>query len=81
MRFHIRVDESSPTRCRLTLFIDGANCGQLTVNSKEALEFVSLVKHGCDTDGHAFEFSPLFITKAAAIAEFGDRLNLLLDDA
>lgn len=65
MRFHLRVDDSNPTHCRLTLFVDGANGGQLTLTSKEALEFVSLVKHGCDAGGHTFAFTPSFATKAA----------------
>ena len=35
MNFHLRVDSTNAAHVRVTIFIDGGNCGQLTLRLKE----------------------------------------------
>jgi len=46
MKIHFRIDDSNSRHTHLTLFIDGANCGQLGLLSKDAISFLMIVRHG-----------------------------------
>jgi len=35
MKIHVRIDESNPTHTRMTLFLNGQNCGQLCVGTED----------------------------------------------
>ncbi len=46
MRIHLRADSANGTHTRFTVFIDGANCGQLCMNEAEACAFYLIVHNG-----------------------------------
>lgn len=48
MRFHLHVDENNGHHARVTVFIDRANCGQLTMKSRELVRFGVNMARGCD---------------------------------
>lgn len=47
MRFHLRGDRVTPLHTTLTVFIDGGNCGELTMRNDEAVRFREVVGRGC----------------------------------
>ena len=46
MLLKIRIDENNPRHTHLTIFIDGANCGQLHMLSTEAFAFITTLEKG-----------------------------------
>lgn len=47
MDIHIRFDDSNQEHTRSTIFINGRNCGQLTMGTDEMANFYMLVENGC----------------------------------
>ena len=43
----MRADECNPTHTRFTVFVNGANCGQLCMRADEATSFHQIVSLGC----------------------------------
>lgn len=43
MKVHLRADEANGTHTKFTVFMNGANCGQLCMNEDEAIFFHHLV--------------------------------------
>ncbi len=39
MKLHLRADEANDTHTRFTVFMNGANCGQLCMRTEEAIFF------------------------------------------
>ena len=39
MRVHLRADEANGTHTRVTVFMNGGNCGQLCMREEEAIFF------------------------------------------
>lgn len=48
MRIKLRVGSVTPSHTTLTLFIDGGNCGSLTMRNGEAVAFIAVVDAGCE---------------------------------
>lgn len=48
MRIRIRIDENNPRHTRFTVFVDGGNCGTLTMLSVEAFVFFNILQYGAD---------------------------------
>ena len=47
MKIHMRLDESNAVHTRLTVFLSGANCGQLTMQTEtEVVHFLMIFRHG-----------------------------------
>jgi hypothetical protein len=46
MKLKIRIDVNNPRHTHLTIFIDGANCGQLHMLSTEAFAFITTLQRG-----------------------------------
>ena len=49
MKIALRADAADGTHTRFTVFINGANCGQLCMLEKEAVDFYFIVHNGCNT--------------------------------
>lgn len=47
MKIHIRFDESNEQHTRFTVFVNGANAGQLCMQTEEAVTFYQIVMLGC----------------------------------
>ena len=47
MKIHIRYDDSNKLHTRFTLFLNGANCGQLCTRTDEACNLHQLISSGC----------------------------------
>jgi hypothetical protein len=43
MKINVRIDDNSMVHTRVTIFIDGKNCGQLTLGSADVDAFVKLL--------------------------------------
>lgn len=43
MKLHLRADEVNDTHTKFTVFLNGANCGQLCMKEEEAFYFHELV--------------------------------------
>jgi hypothetical protein len=43
MKIHLRADEASGQHTRFTVFMNGANCGQLCMREDEAVHFHEMV--------------------------------------
>ena len=43
MRIHLRADEANGTHTRFTVFVNGANCGELCMREEEAIFFHEVV--------------------------------------
>ncbi len=43
MKLHLRADSANGEHTRFTVFMNGANCGQLTMREEEAVFFHDLV--------------------------------------
>jgi len=43
MKIHLRADEADGQHTKFTIFMNGANCGQLVMNEDEAVFFHDLV--------------------------------------
>ena len=43
MKIHLRADEANGTHTKVTVFMNSANCGQLTFREEEAIFFHGLV--------------------------------------
>lgn len=46
MKIHLRADSTNPEHTRFTTFIDGKNCGQLCMGTKDAVTFYMIVQNG-----------------------------------
>ena len=51
MKIHLRADETPGIHTRFTVFIDGANCGQLCMRDHEAVVFHMLLQWGAEAAG------------------------------
>jgi len=49
MKIHLRADCYNPRHTRITVFLDGANCGQLCMPNEDAGNFHQIVSLGCVT--------------------------------
>ena len=47
MKVSIRFDDSNIEHTRFTIFINGANCGTLTMKTLEACSFHQIIAYGC----------------------------------
>ena len=47
MKITLRADSTNPAHTRFTVFVNGANCGQLTMRVDEANAFYMIVSNGC----------------------------------
>ena len=43
MKVHLRADEANEVHTKFTVFMNGANCGQLCMTEKEALHFHDII--------------------------------------
>jgi len=43
MKLHLRADEANGTHTRFTVFMNGANCGQLCMSEDEAIFFHEVI--------------------------------------
>ena len=43
MKIHLRADSANGTHTRFTVFMNGANCGQLCMREKQAIFFHGIV--------------------------------------
>lgn len=50
MKIHMRFDESNAQHTRFTIFVNGANTGQLCMTTEEAVEFHTILENGLWTD-------------------------------
>jgi|GEM_PF-4772464 hypothetical protein len=48
MKVHLRFDSTDAQHTRMTLFTNGASCGQLTMSNAEAIWFHHILSKGCD---------------------------------
>ncbi len=46
MKIHLRSDGANGRHTRVTVFIDGANCGQLTLLEKDAIALHLILMNG-----------------------------------
>lgn len=46
MKIHMRFDESNAEHTRLTLFINGSNCGRLCVRTDDVIHLHMVLSHG-----------------------------------
>ena len=46
MRIHLRADSVNGIHAKITVFINGANCGQLTMREQEAKDWLYIVRSG-----------------------------------
>ena len=51
MEIHHRIDDSNLRHTRFTTFIDGANCGQLCMLTKDVPAWFMIVRHGASLHG------------------------------
>lgn len=58
MRLNLHVTTKNPVHTRAVLFIDGANCGELCVFTKDIGQLVDIIRTGCD----AYDGEMQFIT-------------------
>lgn len=56
MRLHLREDSRNPKHTRLTLFINGANCGSLCLDTADADDFKKVVETGA-AQHHSYQQS------------------------
>ncbi len=54
MKVHLRFDDSNPGYTRLTIFLNGGNCGQLTMRTDEAASFHRILAGGCESSVDSF---------------------------
>jgi len=54
MKVHLRADEHNAEHTRVTVFCNGANCGQLCFRNYEATQFHQIVAGGCGKDVDEF---------------------------
>ena len=54
-RIHVRVDDTNVAHTRLTVFVDGANCGNLTMRTIEAITFMETLDFGSYETGCVYE--------------------------
>lgn len=47
MKIHLHYHDSNETHTRITVFIDGANCGELCLNTKDIVTFQLIICAGC----------------------------------
>lgn len=47
MKITLRADEANGTHTRFTVFVNGANTGQLCMSEDEACSFYQIVSCGC----------------------------------
>lgn len=45
MKIHLRADEANGTHTKFTVFMNGADCGQLCMSEEEAALFEGIVIH------------------------------------
>lgn len=45
IKLHLRADEANGTHTRFTVFMNGANCGQLCMRQDEAVFFHDVILH------------------------------------
>ena len=43
MKLHLRADSANGIHTKFTVFVNGANCGQLTMSEEEALFFAVVI--------------------------------------
>mgnify|MGYP001599406432 CR=1 FL=1 len=47
MKLHIRLDQSHASHTRFTVFVNGANCGQLCMRTEhDVVHFLMILRHG-----------------------------------
>lgn len=55
MKIHLRANHANGVHTRFTVFINKANCGELTMRDEEASTFHMIVEQGCkETLGDKF---------------------------
>lgn len=47
MKIHLRADKATGTHTFFTVFVGGANTGQICMREEEAVEFYRVVQEGC----------------------------------
>lgn len=47
MKIHLRADSANGVHTKVTVFLNGANCGQLTMGDAEAVNFLQIIELGC----------------------------------
>ena len=57
IKVHFKLDESGPKGARLTVFIDDAPCGRLSMMTEHAVRLADIVKSGCSQHQCDFESS------------------------
>ncbi len=54
MKVTLRGDEANGHHTKFTVFVNGANCGQLTMTEEEAVAFYMIISNGCHKDYDTF---------------------------
>lgn len=57
MRLHLRIDHRTPEHVNCTVYVNGANAGQLTMRAGEYVDFRYVCQHGTAARGDVFEQS------------------------
>ncbi len=68
-RLHLRIDERNGTHVKLTVFMEGANCGQLTFRNPELTIFMKILAHGWSEAGVKLEITEATEPDAKPAAE------------
>ena len=61
MKLHIRFDESNAAHTRATFFMNGKNCGQLTIGDEDLLNFLLLIRNGLHPTDEYLETGHVYI--------------------
>jgi hypothetical protein len=75
MKIHLRYDDVNPGHAHVTLFVNGANCGQLCLLLSEAIFLGKILNSGCAATGHQFVQSGM---TPALVETHPDRALLLV---
>ena len=57
MNVHLRFEESNPTSTRFTVVVNETTCGELLMNTEDAVKLAEIVKSGCSQFQCDFESS------------------------
>lgn len=50
MKIHLRADSTNKEHTRFTIFIDGKNCGDVCMGTREARAFSNMVENGMEVN-------------------------------
>ncbi len=57
MEIHFNFDESDPDNTRITVSVNGSQCGEISLTTEDANGLTAIVKSGCSQVGCDFDMS------------------------